>query len=339
MSVAIRFAESGWLPDIILRRAMRSRMTRRLALEAQRDAERWLKSLAEGPVAVATEAANSQHYEVPAQLFVACLGSHLKYSCGYWPDGVSTLDESEAAMLALSSERAELRDGQHILELGCGWGSWSLWMAEHYPSSSITSISNSSTQRAFIESTARDRGLSNLTVITADMRDFEIDQTFDRVVSIEMFEHMRNYDELLKRVRRWLSDDGKAFIHIFCHRQYCYPFEVDGGKDWMARHFFTGGIMPSFDLLQIFSRDLQVEKAWRVDGQHYEKTANAWLEKLDTNRQEAYAALAPVAPNVNVAIQRWRMFFMACAELFGYANGGEWFVGHYRLTPAEKKPA
>lgn len=309
-------------------------MRRRLAGEVGRDRSAWWRELAEGPVAEQTDAANEQHYEVPSRFFELSLGPHLKYSCGYWPDRVATLADSEAAMLALTAERAALDNGQDVLELGCGWGSLSLWMAEHYPQSTVTSVSNSATQKAFIDARARDRGLTNLTVVTANMRDFDAPSTYDRVVSVEMFEHMRNYRELLARVARWLRPDGRAFVHIFCHRDYSYPFETDEGNDWMARHFFSGGIMPSFHIFDHFAEHLTVAEQWAVNGTHYEKTSNAWLAKLDQNAAEARQILAAAnaAASPTVLLQRWRMFYMACAELFGLNGGDDWFVGHYQFT-------
>lgn len=331
MSFAIRLAESGWVPDPVLRFAMRKRMAERLSSEAARDKSAWLASLHDGPVAIDTSAANEQHYEVPAEFFQRSLGPHLKYSCSLWSDEAQSLEQAEAAMLQVSSERAGLVDGQSILELGCGWGSWSLWMAEHYPSSRIVSVSNSHSQKQFIDDQASKRNLDNLTVVTANMRSFSIDEQFDRVVSIEMFEHMRNYAELLRRISNWLVPDGRLFVHIFCHDKYCYPFEVDGGKDWMAKHFFTGGLMPSFDIFDHFPGAMQLEESWRVNGTHYEKTANAWLALLDKNRDYALSVLRSDSESAATLLQRWRMFYMACAELFGFNSGKEWYVGHYRL--------
>ncbi|MEM8982723.1 MAG: cyclopropane-fatty-acyl-phospholipid synthase family protein [Pseudomonadota bacterium] len=320
---------------------MRRLMRRRLRDEQDRDSAAWLRSLADGPIAEQTAAANEQHYEVPAAFFELCLGPHLKYSCGHWSQSTLSLAESEAQMLALTSERAALADGQRILELGCGWGSLSLWMAEHYPGARITSVSNSASQKAFIDARAKQKGLSNLNVITANMRDFTIDRQFDRqfdrVVSVEMFEHMRNYRLLLERVASWLTDDGNAFVHIFCHSDYCYPFEDRVGNDWMARHFFSGGIMPSFDIFSHFTDHLIVDEQWVVNGRHYEKTSNAWLAELDRHADQALPILGAANPREHPArlLQRWRMFFMACAELFGLNGGKDWFVGHYRLS---KKP-
>ncbi|MCC5870088.1 MAG: class I SAM-dependent methyltransferase [Gammaproteobacteria bacterium] len=344
MSMIIDWAERGLIPDPLLRLGMRRLMAARLASESLDSVEAQhqqfqdrLADLREGPLALHTDAANEQHYEVPAEFFRRVLGRHLKYSCCLWRSGVQSLDEAEAAMLALSCERAGLSDGQDVLELGCGWGSVSLWMAGQYPNSRITAVSNSAGQREFIEAQARERGLNNLQIITADMNDFAIDQQFDRVVSVEMFEHMRNYRELLRRIRGWLRPGGQLFVHIFCHREYLYPFETQGEYDWMAQHFFTGGVMPAESMLAYFQEDLSLLRQWRVDGRHYERTSNAWLARLDASRAELLQLFAEVYGEAEAArwLQRWRMFFLAVAELFGYAGGREWFVAHYLFQRRE----
>jgi cyclopropane-fatty-acyl-phospholipid synthase len=280
--------------------------------------------------------ANQQHYELPPEFFAAILGPRRKYSCCYFTSDNSTLAEAEEEALAATCQRAELADGQEILELGCGWGSLSLWMAERYPHSRITAVSNSTPQRHFIEAVALSRGFGNLCVIAADMNDFSPGkQTFDRVVSVEMFEHMRNYDRLLGRIASWLRPRAKLFIHIFCHRSLSYPFEMDGAANWMGRHFFTGGIMPSADLLKQFDRSLNVTRQYSWNGQHYQRTAEAWLANLDARREEALGILAAVhgASESHRWLNRWRMFFLAVSELFGYAGGDEWHVAHYLMEP------
>ena len=255
----------------------------------------------------------------------------LKYSSGFWPEGVSSLDQSESAMLDLTSERAGLIDGQDILELGCGWGSLTLYMAEHFPKSKITAVSNSNDQRQFIEERCRQLKLVNVRVITADMNDFEAEGLFDRVVSIEMFEHMRNYEKLLGRVNTWLKKEGKLFVHIFSHQKVAYPFEDNDDADWMAREFFSGGQMPSHRLLMSFPSQMKIEKDWRVSGTHYEKTSLAWLQKMDKNKAEVLELFKKTYGENDAKswFQRWRIFFMSCEVLFGFGRGSEWGVSHY----------
>ena len=276
--------------------------------QAERFARR-IDELRQSPIAIHTDAANAQHYELPSEFFQLCLGPRLKYSACYYPNGRESLAEAETAMLALYGERAELRDGQRILELGCGWGSLTLWMAEHYPKSTIVAISNSRSQRAHIEEQCRSRGYGNVQVITQDVNTFisEADQ-FDRCVSVEMFEHLRNYGTLLGRIGNWLRPGGKLFVHIFAHRTLMYPFQTDGADNWMGRHFFTGGLMPASDTLLWFQGNLQIEQRWHVDGRHYERTANQWLERQDEQRYAVMAVLKQAYGN-NAALwfQRWRM--------------------------------
>jgi cyclopropane-fatty-acyl-phospholipid synthase len=333
-------AERALLPDFLIRHGIRRLCRQRLRDEHNGDAvaawERFRQlrdELRQSPLAIETEAANRQHYEVPARFFELCLGKRLKYSSCYYATGGESLDTAEEAMLALYGERAMLADGQRILELGCGWGSLTLWMAERFPNARITGVSNSNSQREHIMGQAQKRGLGNVEIITRDVNQLELDKRFDRVVSIEMFEHMRNYAGLLAKVSRWLKDDGRLFVHIFCHRELMYPFETEGEDNWMGRHFFTGGLMPAADTLLHFQDDLAIEDQWRLSGTHYERTANHWLANQDGHREEINALLAAVYGNEEAArwAQRWRMFWMACAELFGYAGGNEWLVAHYRF--------
>jgi len=338
IKLLIKLAEKGLLPDAFIRLGI-SRLCGQRLVEAkaagakamEEKHQEWINLLKESPVALVPEKANEQHYEVPPRLFELVLGSNLKYSSGYWPQGTSSLDQSEVKMLKLTSERAYLSDGQQILELGCGWGSLTFYMAQNFPNSKITAVSNSNDQRKFIEKKCEKLQLKNIEVITADMNDFTIDKEFDRVVSIEMFEHMRNYDELLRRVSGWLKKDGKLFVHIFSHEKIAYPFEDEGEGDWMAREFFSGGQMPSHKLLTCFSSRMKIEKDWRVDGTHYEKTSLAWLNKMDRNKAEVLDLFEKTygKNEASIWLQRWRIFFMSCEVLFGFNNGSEWGVSHY----------
>ena len=343
MKTAIRLVEKGLVPKPILRQGIRHLLGERLREQARLfDPEpaaamrRWTEHMRRSAVALVPERANEQHYELPPDFFRLVLGSRLKYSSGFYRDEHTSLDEAEQAMLALTCERAALADGQEVLELGCGWGSLSLWMAEHYPGSQILSVSNSAPQRRFIEERARLAGLSNLTVVTCDMNEFSVERRFDRVVSVEMFEHMRNWEELLRRVAGWLRADGRLFLHVFAHKQYAYAFEARDESDWMSRYFFTGGMMPSVEIMDSLDVPFEMEERWPVDGKHYARTSEDWLKKLEDNAKLVLPVLAQTygPEQASLWFQRWRVFFLACAELFGYRGGSEWMVVHQRLRPS-----
>jgi cyclopropane-fatty-acyl-phospholipid synthase len=345
----IALTERGLMPDVLIRAGIRSLLKQRLASLPLQDTQAakayladFLHSMSAAPIALVPEKANEQHYEAPTEFFLRALGQRLKYSSCYWPQGVSSLDEAEIAALRETCARAGLEDGQRILELGCGWGSLSLWMAEHYPASQITAVSNSRTQREHILGRAAAAGFSNLQVITCDMNDFDISERFDRIVSVEMFEHIRNWPRLFGRVAGWLRPGGQFFMHVFCHRALPYPFEVQDESDWMSQYFFSGGMMPSFDLPALAAQGaLELAQSWRWNGSHYEKTSNAWLANMDKHKAALWPVMAQAygAESTQLWWTRWRIFFMACAELFGYRKGEEWLVGHYLFRPASQQSA
>ena len=331
------------IPDALIRIGIRSRLKETLKPFEDLNCEdrqavlmKHVAELKECPLAIATDEANEQHYELPTNFFQKVLGPHMKYSSGYWDAGSTDIGTSEARMLKLSCERAELENGHRILELGCGWGSLTLWMAKEYPKAQITAISNSKTQKIYIDSQATERGLTNIEVKTVNMISYEGEgeSIFDRVVSVEMFEHMKNYDKLLSRISSWLKPEGKLFVHIFTHREYAYHYEAKDESDWMARYFFTGGQMPSDDLLLYFQDKLSIEDHWQVSGEHYQKTSEAWLTRMDESSDELKLLIAETYGEANAKKWWvwWRCFFMACAELWGFQKGQEWIVSHYRFT-------
>jgi cyclopropane-fatty-acyl-phospholipid synthase len=335
---SLKLVESGLIPDPAIRAAIRALSKKRLIQEGRYDpeqaAQRYmdvLNLLKQSKIAIETDKANEQHYELPTQFFQAVLGKRLKYSACYFPHETTTLDQAENYSLQLYSERAQLKDGQRILELGCGWGSFTLWMAERYPNAHITAVSNSKTQRKHILEQAQAQGLTNIDVITCDVNVLELTSSyFDRVVSVEMFEHVRNYQRLFEKISGWLKADGLLWCHIFCHRFLHYPFEIKSEYDWMSRYFFTGGLMPSTSTFLHFQEHLELSQHWQWSGQHYEKTANAWLSNMDAQETELRPIFEQVyGKDADAWWQRWRIFFMACAELFGFEQGQEWVIAHF----------
>ena len=333
-----RLAESGWIPDSLLRAGIRRLLRHRLdeisdvnQASTVSASERFVMAMNLSPIAAVPEKANQQHYELPPEFFLKSLGSQLKYSCGYWQDGCSGLDQAEIEALQQTCQHAGLVDGLDILELGCGWGSLSLHMAKSYPSSTITAVSNSKPQADFIRQLAQSIGVWNLTVITADMNEFTTQQSFDRIVSVEMFEHMRNWQQLFKNVTAWLKPDGAFFMHIFVHKTTPYFYHDRSDADWMTRYFFAGGIMPSLELPLHFKEQLTLSERWIWPGQHYQKTANAWLANMDQHESVIKPLFEQCFGKAHATTWwvRWRLFYMACAELFAYNDGNEWFVAHY----------
>lgn len=325
------------IPDWMLRRGVHLLNKQRIREESEPTAERqrarlmkMVEELRASPIAIKTGEANEQHYEVPTEFFELVLGPHRKYSCCYYEKGDS-LEQAERRMLDLTIERARIGEKMKVLDLGCGWGSFTLYLAQKMPSVQITAVSNSRTQRRYIEGRCRQLKLKNVKVITADMNDFTIREKFDRVVSVEMFEHMRNYDLLMKKVAGFLKPGGLLFVHIFVHREFCYPFEVRDETDWMSKYFFAGGIMPSQDLLLFFQKDLRIESQWHVEGTHYQQTSEHWLANMDRHRERITELFAETygADQALTWIVRWRLFFIAVAEFFGTDRGREWFVSHY----------
>lgn len=342
-AAAIRWVEQGRVPDRLVRHGIRRLLRDRLAelhsgnaAQTAAITQAFVRSLSGAALAPLPDKANAQHYELPAAFFSEVLGPHRKYSSGYWPEGTHTLEQAETHALQLTCQRAGLQDGQQVLELGCGWGSLTLWMAAQYPQSHITALSNSHTQRIHIQTQALKRGLRNVQVVTRDFNTFDTQDTFDRIVSVEMFEHLRNWPRAFSHVARWLRPHGRFFLHVFAHREAPYPFEERDASDWMSRHFFSGGMMPSDDLALHCQQDLRLQERWRWDGTHYQRTAEAWLQQMDARR----ATLWPLFQDTygDEAARwwvRWRLFFLAVAELFGYARGQQWWVSHYLF---DKRP-
>lgn len=329
--------EKGLLPDWLIRIGIRelckAKLKEEYSYSLQERQERLMNMILElrkSPIAIETTKANQQHYEVPTEFFQYCLGKHMKYSCGFWNEGVESLDQSEEDMLRLTMQRAELMDGQDVLELGCGWGSLSLFMAQQFPNSRFLGVSNSRTQKEYIDGQIKERGLKNLTIITADANVFETGLCFDRVVSVEMFEHMRNYEQLFAKIGRFLKPGGKLFVHIFTHKEFAYFYEPKDESDWIGKYFFTGGIMPSDDLLLYFQDYFKIQNHWHISGRHYQKTSEAWLKAMDRNQSKIIPVFQKVyGKEYQKWLVYWRVFYMSCAEFWGYADGNEWIVSHY----------
>jgi cyclopropane-fatty-acyl-phospholipid synthase len=338
VSKIIGTAERVPLPDLVIRAAIQrlcSRTATRLATDNAESDASFADEMAARAIAEHADAANAQHYEVPAAFFGRVLGPNRKYSSCFYKEPASTLQEAEEEALRQTVAHADLADGQSILELGCGWGSLSLWMARQFANSEMVAVSNSNSQREYIESEALKRGMNNLRVVAADMNEFDPRQKFDRIVSVEMFEHMMNWRELMSRVRSWLTPEGRFFMHIFTHRAGAYIFNRADREDWIAQHFFTGGVMPSHHLVRQYADIFAVEKEWRWSGTHYQRTALDWLGNFDAHRDEIEATFRTVYGNDTALwMRRWRWFFLATVGLFGYADGSEWGVSHYRMKAA-----
>lgn len=340
----IDYSERGLIPDSLIRLGIRRLLRKRLRQVNQGTREAnlaqtdlWVEQFSAGAIAVLPEKANEQHYEVPQELFQLTLGPRLKYSSCFFPEPSTSLQDAEITALTQTCERAEIADGMSVLELGCGWGSLSLWMAQQYPNSKLTVVSNSSSQRRFIEAKAKQYGVAkNLKVITCDINDYDAESKFDRVVSVEMFEHVRNHNMLMRRISGWLKPQGKLFVHVFCHKELTYPFQDDQKDDWMSRYFFSGGIMPGKELLLRFQNDLEALEQWTWSGTHYQRTCEAWLENMRANREQIMPILDSTYGHSEATrwFNRWKMFYLACSELFGFNGGNEWMVGHYLFGKA-----
>ena len=329
------------VPDYLLRRGVRNQGKQRLQMMKDTDLKQeyltFLKEASSGEIAIHTDDANNQHYEVDSEFFQYCLGKNLKYSSCYWNDDTSSLDEAEEIMLDLYCKRAKIKDGMTVLDVGCGWGSLSLYLAQKYPKSKITGVSNSNSQRKFIEGVAYERGLQNLKIITKDINSFNADEKFDRVISIEMFEHTKNSKKLMNSINKWLNSDGLFFMHVFAHKDNPYYFDTNQKNAWMAKYFFTGGMMPNHNLFKDLNSDLNYQKSWMLSGTHYEKTSNAWLEKMDLNKRKILELFKKKNSNsmAKKKFHFWRLFFIACAEIFGYDGGSEWVVSHHLFKKSD----
>ena len=339
LNIGIKLTELGLIPESILRLAIKKLLEQRLLEIPNNPEERHIKKesfireLQSSPIALSTELANEQHYEVPPAFFQEIMGKYLKYSCGWFNEDTHSLDEAESNMLDLYIQRLEVANNQRILDLGCGWGSFTLYAASKFPDSQFVAVSNSNDQINYINHTAKERSLTNVQAIKQNMNDLSLDGSFDRIISVEMFEHMRNYGALLKNLRDHLNDTGKMFVHIFTHKDFPYPYEVRGPSDWMSKYFFTSGLMPSHDIFSYFEDDFFVKNSWKVNGVHYAKTCNMWLQNHYKNKKNILNIFDGHYPNIKQWFVRWQLFFLACEELFAYNEGNEWYVSHYLLEP------
>ena len=332
----------GLIPDWILRRGVRSQGKERLNMmnkvDSTKEYSKFINEASTGNIAVNTDDANNQHYEVDSEFFKYCLGKNLKYSCCFWDENTLDLDAAEDNMLEIYSQRAQITDGMSILDIGCGWGSLSLFLAQKYPKSEITGVSNSSSQKIFIDSVASERNISNLNIITRDINDFRTEEKYDRILSIEMFEHTKNTKKLMNLINDWLNPNGLFFMHVFAHKENPYYFDRDQKNAWMAKYFFTGGMMPNHNLFKDLKSNLEYQKSWILSGEHYERTSNAWLDKMDQNKSKILS-LFERSNGSSVAKRKfhfWRLFYIACAEIFGYDNGNEWVVSHHLFKKSGK---
>ena len=339
LNLGIKLTELGIIPESVLRVAIKKIIQQRLSEipinteERQSKKTDFIEALRSSPIALSTNQANEQHYEVPPSFFQEIMGSYLKYSCGWFDENTTSLDTAEENMLKLYVERLGIQNHQRVLDLGCGWGSFTLFAAEKFPNSNFVAVSNSNDQIEFIKNTAKARSLENVEAIKQDMNDLSLEGSFDRIISVEMFEHMRNYGALLKNLGDHLLKDGKLFVHIFTHRDHPYPYEVRGPSDWMSKYFFTSGLMPSHDIFSYFEEDFVVRQSWKINGMHYAKTCNLWLQNHYKNKKTILDIFTGHYPNPRQWFVRWQLFFLACEELFAYSEGKEWFVSHYLLTP------
>ncbi len=325
----LSLAESGFIPDVLIKIAARYISNKRLNEQSVDDnKDKIITILSRGAVAEKTYDANEQHYEVPPEFFKYVLGTNLKYSCSLFND-VDSLDDAEESMLKLYMDRADIKDGHEVLDLGCGWGSFSLYVAERYPNINITSVSNSSDQIAYIKNEAHKKDLLNIKAFRMDVNNLELNKQFDRIVSIEMFEHLRNYKLILNSLNHALKPDGKLFIHIFCHKKLTYLYEMKNNLDWMTKYFFQGGIMPSKDIFQYFEGELEIINQWDINGNHYSKTCKAWLNNHYKNKKKILDIFEKHYDEPKIWFNRWRIFFLSCEAFFALNNGKEYFVGHY----------